>query len=205
MFDRLVRVSSKILLFSAAGFFGFYGATTSAAIITGYTVVGNGNGTATVSIINNDIVITGKNFTSLGPIDITFNLANSGSTNTYVVGEGISNNVAPAVTWTDYHEQLGSGTGNNFIPATTNVSFALPDNNSNFSVMALAPQTIDMSQGTVTPGNTLSVGFDLTVPDQVGTNGTTFTLRQFPSVPEPASLSLLGFGALSLLGRRRRA
>ena len=205
MLDRLIRINCKTLLLSAGSVLGIFGAAANAAIITGYTVVGNGNGTATVSIINNDIVITGKNFTSLGPIDITFNTANSGGPNTYVVGEGITNNVTPAVTWTDYHEQLGSGTGNNFVPAAANVSFALPDNNSNFSVMTLAPQTIDMSGGTVTPGNTLSVGFDVTVPDQVGTNGITFTLRQFPSVPEPASLSLLGLGALSLLGRRRRA
>jgi hypothetical protein len=206
MLDRLTRINRKIFLLAAGCVLGAFGAGTDAAIITGYTVVGNGNGTATVSIINNSIVITGKNFTSLGPIDITFNTANSGGVpNTYTVAEGITNNVSPAVTWTDYHEQLGSGTGNNFVDLNTLVTFAPPTVNSNFGLMTLAPQAIDMSQGTVTPGNTLSVGFDLTVPDEPAGGGASFTLRQYPTVPEPATVSLLAVGSLGLFARRRRA
>ncbi len=194
------------LLAGAAG--GVMSVAADASIITGATVVNNGNGSASVDILpaGFDIVITGKNFTAVGPIDIVFTVGGSGS-ETYTVAEGITNNTP--TTWTDYEEELGSDSGDNFVISSSPPNFAAPDLNTGFADTQLQDDTIDMSQGSVARNGTLAVGFELTVPDL--TSGSTFTLRQFPTipgvlppaVPEPVSRGLLGLGLLGLLARRR--
>jgi hypothetical protein len=192
-------------------------ASSNAAIITApgpYNSVGTaGNGQATVISSAPNFLITSasKAFTSVGPLDFSFPTTPSGGTLVYLVSEGITNNTNQ--TWTDYHEQLGSGTDGQFVLGGTPVTFMTPPNSSftnpAFSTIAVSPTEIDYTGGSVAPGQAISITFSIDVPDN-GVVGAlpapspySFTLRQFPTVPEPATLGLLAFGSIGLLARRR--
>ncbi len=199
-----VTFSSTLLAAAAGGVLGVFGAAADASIILNNpTVVGNGNPLPSVIVTSNSIVIAAKNFTGLGPIDIVFTTANDGATDTYTVAEAITNSVIPAITWTDYEEQLGSGAADNFDVGDTSVIFAGPisntSSNTSFTDAQLQDHTIELSQGSVASEGTLSVGFELTAPDLP--DGTTFTLRQFPTIPEPVSLPSLAAGLFLMLRR----
>src|ERR1700693_2943522 len=96
-------------------------------IIAGpYTATGTaGNATATVISLppTFDITSAAKSFTSIGPLDFQFPVTPSGGSITYFVTEGVTNNTG--LTWTDYHEQLGTGTDGNFVLGSP-VDFVLP-------------------------------------------------------------------------------
>lgn len=53
-----------------------------------------------------------KEFQSTDPIDIVFGVGNSEGTSEYLIAEALINNTEE--TWTDYHVQLGVGTGDDF-------------------------------------------------------------------------------------------
>jgi len=182
-----------------------------AAIITSgpYTATGTaGNATATVisAFPTFDITSAAKSFTSIGPLDYSFPATNNGATVTYLVSEGITNNTNQ--TWTDYHEQLGTGTDGQFVVGDA-VKFVTPADstytNPSFPTRTVTGNDLTYTGGSVAPGQAISITFSITVPDVAGAAGpVNFTLRQFPTVPEPATFGLLAVGAIGLLGRRRR-
>jgi len=55
-----------------------------------------------------------KIFDSTQPFDVTFDVLNSGGVTEYLIVEGIAN--LSNIAWTDYHLQLGTGFGDQFIP-----------------------------------------------------------------------------------------
>ncbi len=193
---------------------GVLGAPACAAIITPstYSSIGAaGNGTATV--LSNppsfDITSAAKSFTSIGPLDFVFPVTytDNNSTVTYFVSEGITNNTTS--TWSDYHEQIGTGSDGQFTLGSNPVTFVDPPDstftNPPFPSITDSPDEIDYSGGAIAPGQAISLTFSITVPDN-GTSPYDFTLRQFPTVvPEPASLGVLLVGAIGLLGRRKRS
>jgi hypothetical protein len=180
-----------------------------AGIITAgpYTAVGTaGNATATViDFPGFDITSAAKSFTTVGPLDFQFPVSPSGGTVTYFVTEGVTNNTN--LTWTDYHEQLGTGTDGNFVLGNTPVQFLLPTDstytNPAYPSRSVAPSEIDYTGGAVAPGQAISLTFSMTVPDVIGAGPYAFTLRQFPTVPEPGTFGLLALGSFRLLARRR--
>lgn len=196
------------------GAMGVLAAPSGAALITPgpYTSIGTaGNGTATVISAppNSDITSAGKSFTSIGPLDFVFPVTYSDnfSTVNYFVSEGVTNNTTS--TWSDYHEQIGNGSGGQFTLGSNPVTFVIPVDstysNTAFPGRSVSTDEIDYSGGAVAPGEAITLTFSITVPDN-GTSPYSFTLRQFPTVvPEPASFSLLALASTGLLARRKRS
>jgi len=208
---------SKAIAAFAALIFGTVGllaAPSRAALITSgpYTSVGTaGNAPATVTSAppTFDVTSFGKAFTSIGPLDFVFPVTYSDnfSNVTYLVTEGITNNTTS--TWSDYHEQIGNGTGGLFTLSSNPVTFVTPVDatytNPSFTSRSVTADEIDYSGGAVLPGQAITLTFSFTVPDN-GTSPYSFTLRQFPTVvPEPASFGLLALGLIGLLARRKRS
>jgi hypothetical protein len=166
---------------------------------------------------NTNTVTVSKTFmASLQPIDIVFNVAASNPAQTeYLFNETISNRTG--ATWTDFHWQLGFGSGANFVlaPAKTisfNLNNAEPEGieltpsgafeTKTFSANDIAASTVN---GPGVPNNTsLLAAFAIDIP--TGLNRAQLTLREF-ATPEPPSLLLTGVGAAAalLLRVRRRA
>ncbi|MFP4355238.1 MAG: PEP-CTERM sorting domain-containing protein [Phycisphaerae bacterium] len=82
-----------------------------------------------------------------------------------------------------------------------------------FDTMVVSDQSIDFYDGVVAAGDIWFLG-DGNDPDAGGrilininpdsTTGDMFILKEVPSIPEPATMSLLGFGVLAMIRRRRR-
>jgi hypothetical protein len=213
MFARRKTIATLSALICGA--IGVLAAPSGAAIITPgpYTSIGTaGNGTASVlsDSPNFDIASAGKSFTSVGPLDFVFPVTytDNFSTVTYFVAEGITNNTTS--TWSDYHEQIGNGSGEGFTLSSNPVTFVTPADltysNTAFPDLSVSSDEIDYSGGAVAPGQAINLTFSITVPDGDGVSPYDFTLRQFPTVvPEPASFSLIALGSIGLLGRRKRS
>jgi hypothetical protein len=81
-----------------------------------------------------------------------------------------------------------------------------------FDVFGDQLYTNSASDITIQSGTASSVDFDYTAPplpdgsvNPAGTGSvTSFTVTDIPSVPEPATLSMLAFGALGLVAKRRK-
>ena len=159
----------------------------------------------------NNIFVAQKDYVGIGPVDLEFDVINSGGVTEYLVTEGVLNHTG--LTWSGYRIQLGFGTGLGFVKSTPGdgLDFDAPNFNSDFffnpapgffpSVTVLADDIL--ASGGVMPdfsyaGNFL---FTIDVPDGI----TSFTIRQAPvPVPEPATLTLLGLGVLVLQCVRRQ-
>jgi hypothetical protein len=170
--------------------------------VTGAPAIDNTNKTLTEGITFNQVAF----------YDVGFNVANSGGTNTFAFTGNVTNSTGTP--WTDYHFQLGSGLGANFVPFTgaTNLGIdflSIPAPTSDFMTRGQAPDALSWSGGIVPSGKPVNFGFSFTVPDVPGVNGFEFALRQFPSVgeaavPEPSAVLLLASGLAALPGLARR-
>jgi len=161
----------------------------------------------------NTIFVTQKDYVAIGPVDITFDVINSGGVSEYSVGEGVYNGTG--VNWTSYHIELGFGHGAGFVKslAGDGLDFDAPDFNSPlvfdpapgfFFPTTTATEDDIYASGGVMPDASFAgyFRFSIDVPDGI----TQFTIRQSPvSVPEPSSLVLcvLGLAGLGVVARRK--
>ena len=164
----------------------------------------------------NDIFVTQKDYFAIGPVDLVFDVINTGGVTEYAVVEGVQNNTG--VDWTSYHVELGFGNGAGFVKslADDGLDFDAPDFDSDFffdpspGFFPLPTVTEDdiFASGGVMPFPSFAGNFvfHVDVPDGI----TSFTIRQSPiPIPEPSTSALATFGLLGLgfygWRRRRRA
>ena len=156
----------------------------------------------------NELVITQKDYTTPGPVDIVFTVNPTGGVTEYTILEGVSNSTG--LDFIEYRMILGFGTGSGFVQSTPGdgLDFDFPDNDlppdfSTFFSTVTASEDVLIATGGVFPAGAFSTPpfqFAIDVPDTFAE----FTLRQVPrEVPEPASALLLTGPAL-LLARRAR-
>jgi hypothetical protein len=158
-----------------------------------------------------------------GILDYEFNVADSGGTTEYFFTTNMVNN--SGVAWTDFHFQLGFGTGAAFVPvaAGPGLDFDTPGRDpvptsSVFPLLNHQPNVVEWSGATVNylggPGGApFSVAFSMSldIPDGLAAlhpqGANRFTLRSFPTaqqVPEPMTAGLVGLGLAAAALRRRR-
>jgi len=160
----------------------------------------------------NEIIVTQKDYVGIGPVDLVFDVVDSGGVTEYVVVEGVQNNTG--LDWTGYHIELGFGEGDDFVksPSGDELDFDAPDVDSDFFFdpsPGFFPATVVSEDDIVAGGGVMAdldwagyFRFHMDVPDGIPS----FTIRQSPiPVPEPSTLGLLtAVGGIGLIVRGRR-
>ena len=159
-----------------------------------------------------------------GILDYEFNLVDSGGTTEYAFSTNVVNNTG--IAWSDFHFQLGFGTGADFVPVgvATGLDFDTPGGtpaafSTVFPTLGQQANRLDWSGATVNylggaGGGPFSAvfSFSIDIPDGLaaahpaGVNR--FTLRSFPTapqVPEPVTAVLVALGLAGFAAQRRRA
>lgn len=157
-----------------------------------------------------------KAFANVGVIDMTFHVSDSSGITSYSIDDVVSN--LTNVNWTDYHIELGFGTGANFVQSAGALMFYQPppSTSTDFATLNQGAYTIDWSNGMIAAGAvSRQFLFQFDVPDLAAAGaaadgyadpnggGYTFTLRQYPTVPEPAGLAIAA-GICAVLSLRNR-
>jgi hypothetical protein len=193
--------------------FSWHSGVASVAATTISPLVAPNNDDA-VGASPNTAWVTQKHYVAIGPVDLVFNVSNSGGVSEYLFTEGVFNGTG--LNWGAYHLELGFGYDATYVRSTSGdgLDFDSPDFNSPFnfnpggsffpSVTVIEDEIF--ATGGVMPDLSFagSFGFTVDVPDGI----TSFTIRQSPipvGVPEPGSfaLSVCGLAGLAIWRRRR--
>ena len=152
----------------------------------------------------NEIMVLQKHYVGIGPVDLVFDVIDTGGTVEYVFTEGVQNDTG--LDWSGYHIELGFGTGAGFVKsgAGDGLDFDAPDYDSpvDFTAGAGFFPSVTVTEDDIIAGGFMpdfayagNFIFHVDVPDGI----TEFTLRQSPiAVPEPSVAALLLFGFLGL-------
>lgn len=160
----------------------------------------------------NTFIVWQKDYTAIGPVDLVFDVIDSGGVTEYAVIEGVTNNTG--LDWGSYHIELSFGVGAGFVKSASGdgLDFDSPDYDSTFDFNPLPGffPTVNVTEDDIiATGGVMAYlayagdfVFHVDVPDGI----TSFTIRQSPiEVPEPTMMALLGLGGLTLLRRRMKA
>jgi hypothetical protein len=196
----------RLILVTVVAFvaFGTPVNTVSATQISTVTFTGPGLGSSSESHSAAFIpVITYEmTFAHVAPIDMLVNLTGAGAIritfDTFLVDTVFN---ATGVAWTDYHFELGTGSGNGFVRPFDGLAFVEnpPPVSTAFTNHVQQQDSVVWSGGVVPAGGGVNFLLQVDVPDGLSQ----FTLRQFPSttgVPQPGSVLLLGAGVMGLAG-----
>ena len=154
------------------------------------------------------------------PVDIVFTVVKPDfGIGGFAISETVHN--LTGRTWDDFHFRLGLGTGASFVDfflgQDPDVEFGtlrgIPATSDVFTIMSSSfhsPRALDFSGGLVPSGTDVTFSFSIVEGFIAASDGSTFTLRQLPSlaaVPEPGSFFLvgLGLGLAGLVALRRSA
>ncbi len=144
------------------------------------------------------IFVLQKDYTAIGPVDLVFDLIDSGGTIEYRFEEGVQNSTG--VDWTQYHMELGFGVGTSFVKSAAGdgLDFDSPDYDSTvnfnpspgFTTVTVTEDDLLATSG-LHPNGAYAGNyvFHIDVPDGISS----FTLRQSPiadPIPLPGSLWL---------------
>lgn len=203
-----VSVSASASGGEVSGFTWFSGVASVAGTTFAPPVAPNNDNAVGTS--PNSIFVTQKDYRAIGPVDLVFDVRDTGGVTEYFVMEGVQNSTG--ADWNGYHIELGFGEGLGFVKSTPGdgLDFDAPDYDSDFDfnpggiffpTVAVTEDDIIASGGTqfdgMFAGNFL---FHVDVPDGISS----FTIRQSPiGIPEPAGL-LLATLAVGLVWRCER-
>lgn len=208
-------VSIKSEAGQITGFTWFSGIASVAGEPVAPAVALNNDATATSGQSPNAIIIYQKDYTGIGPVDLVFDVADSGGVTEYAVLEGVQNGTG--LDWSSYHIELGFGVGAGFVksPPGDGLDFDGPlfDSTVDFAPFG---GTFPFPATTVLEDDIFASGgiqpdfayagdfvFHVDVPDGI----TSFTIRQSPvPVPEPmGAVLVLVVGSTAAMSTRRRS